>query len=452
MTRENRRRLRLAKAAEVLEYSRCLDENSLSMTGEPEQGGSDGRGIAMPAAERFIAHADMDAFYASIEQLDNPELRGKPVIVGGSSARGVVTSASYEARKFGVRSAMPSAQARKLCPHAIFVHGRMRRYVEISGAVRKAFDSFSPVVEPLSLDEAFLDLTGTQRLFGSPLDAGHALKRSVLEQTGLVVSVGIAPIKMAAKILSDLSKPDGLLMLGAEHLETFLEPLPVERLWGVGRVTLERMHEAGIMTIGDLARRDAVALRRLFGSFGSHLHELANGRDPRAVVADWQHKSYGEESTFEHDLALQSLELKRVLIAHGEAIGRRLRADGVRAQTVTLKLKLARPLGGGRYPIVTRAISLQAGTDDGASIARAAISLLERLTAPERARLAGIQMHKLVRQDTAQLPLFSRQSESSSRAERLNRALDEVARRFGESAVTRGRAEADRISPTRRIK
>jgi DNA polymerase IV len=436
----------------VLEYLHCLGENSLSMTGERAQDDTEGRLIGVPAAERFIAHADMDAFYASIEQLDNPELRGKPVIVGGSSARGVVTSASYEARKFGVRSAMPSVQARKLCPHAVFVHGRMGRYVEVSGAVRKAFDSFSPVVEPLSLDEAFLDLTGTQRLFGSPLDAGRALKRRVLEQTGLVVSVGIAPIKMAAKILSDLSKPDGLLVLGAEHLETFLDPLPVERLWGVGRVTLEQMHDAGIVTIGDLARGDALALRHLFGSFGSHLHELANGRDPRPVVADWQRKSYGEESTFEHDLALQSLDLKRVVIAHGEAIGRRLRADHVHAQTVTLKLKLARPLGGGRYPIVTRAISLRAATDDGATIARAAISLLERITAPERARLAGIQVHKLLRRDTAQLPLFSQQSESSSRADRLNRALDEVARRFGESAVTRGRAQAERISPTRRIK
>ncbi|HKV55683.1 MAG TPA: DNA polymerase IV, partial [Candidatus Binataceae bacterium] len=238
-------------------------------------------------AERTIAHADMDAFYASVEQLDNPELRGKPVIVGGSSTRGVVTSASYEARRFGVRSAMPSAQVHKLCPQGIFVRGRMRRYVEVSRAVREAFDSFSPIVEPLSLDEAFIDLTGTERLLGTPLAAGRALKRRVLEQTGLVVSVGIAPIKMAAKILSDMSKPDGLLMIGAAELPTFLDPLPVERLWGVGRVTLERMNRAGILTIGDLARHDVAALRGMFGSFGPHLHELANGRDPRRVVADW---------------------------------------------------------------------------------------------------------------------------------------------------------------------
>ena len=249
--------------------------------------------------ERVVAHADMDAFYASVEQLDNPELRGKPVIVGGSSMRGVVTSASYEARKFGIRSAMPSMQAHKLCPHGIFVRGRMRRYVEISRLVREVFDSFSPVVEPLSLDEAFIDLTGTERLFGTALDAGRALKRRVLERTGLVVSVGIAPTKMAAKILSDLSKPDGLLAITIDYLRDFLKPLPVERLWGVGRVTLERMNQAGIRTIGDLGRHDVTALRHMFGSFGPHLHQLANGDDPRGVLADWQRKSYGEESTFE---------------------------------------------------------------------------------------------------------------------------------------------------------
>jgi DNA polymerase-4 len=403
-------------------------------------------------AERVIAHADMDAFYASVEQLDNPELRGKAVIVGGSSRRGVVTSASYEARKFGVRSAMPAIQAHKLCPHGIFVRGRMRRYLEVSLLVREVFESFSPLVEPLSLDEAFIDLTGTERLFGTPLETGRALKRRVFEHTGLIASVGIAPTKMAAKILSDLSKPDGLLMITAAHLNIFLEPLPVERLWGVGRVTLERFHRLGIMTVGDLARYEPMALRSAFGSLGAHLHELALGRDPRPVVADWQRKSYGEESTFERDFALDSLELRRVLIAHGEAIGRRLRADRVRARTVTLKLKLARPLGGGRYPILTRSISFDAATDDGAAIAQAAISLLERVSVPEQARLAGIHVHQLERHGSTQLVLFDPPRASASRARRLNQALDEVARRFGENALTRGLVQADRAAPTRRIK
>jgi DNA polymerase IV len=402
--------------------------------------------------DRVIAHADMDAFYAAVEVLDNPSLRGKPVIVGGSSARGVVTSASYEARKFGVHSAMPTAQAHKLCPDAIFVRGRMARYAEISRAIRAVFDAFSPVVEPLSLDEAFLDLSGSERLLGPALEVARALKRRVLERTGLVVSVGVAPTKMAAKILSDMSKPDGLLLLGPEYLREFLEPLPVERLWGVGRVTLARMHQLQIRTIGDLARHDAGDLRSRFGSFGPHLYELANGRDPRSVVADWQRKSYGEENTFERDLALDSLELKRVLIAHADALGRRLRADQVHARTVTLKLKLARPLGGGRYPLVSRSSSLDDATDDSAAIAKIAIALIARVTAREKVRLAGIQVHNLERADSSQLGLFDSPAGGAAKSARLNRALDAVARRFGDEAVTRGLTHAERAAPSRRVK
>jgi DNA polymerase-4 len=401
---------------------------------------------------RVIAHADMDAFYAAVEVLDNPALRGKPVIVGGSSARGVVTSASYEARKFGVHSAMPTAQARKLCPDAIFVHGRMDRYVEISRAIREVFNAFSPVVEPLSLDEAFLDLSGSERLLGPALEVARALKRRVIERTGLVVSVGVAPTKMAAKILSDMSKPDGLLLIGPEHLRAFLEPLPVERLWGVGRVTLAGMHQFGIRTIGELSRRDSSDLRSRFGTFGPHLYELANGRDPRPVIADWQRKSYGEESTFEHDLALDSLELRRVLIAHAEALGRRLRTDQVHARTITLKLKLARALGGGRYPLVTRSTSTENATDDSATIAKVAIALAARVTKREKVRLAGIQVHNLERADAAQLGLFDSSIGGAARNTRLNRALDEVARRFGDEAVTRGMTHAERAAPARRIK
>jgi DNA polymerase-4 len=257
---------------------------------------------------------------------------------------------------------------------------------------------------------------------------------------------------MAAKILSDMSKPDGLLVLAADDVRAFLEPLPVERLWGVGRVTLRCMNQIGITTIGELARHDATELRHLFGSFGAHLHELANGRDPRPVIADWQRKSYGEESTFEHDLELSSLELKRVLIAHGEAVGRRLRADYVRARTVTLKLKLARPLGGGRYPMVTRSVTFETSTDDGGRIARYAIHLLERVPILDKVRLAGIQVHQLERKNEMQLALFDSASRDESRAGRLNKALDEVSRRFGESAITRGLVRAERATPTSRIK
>jgi DNA polymerase-4 len=314
------------------------------------------------------------------------------------------------------------------------------------------FESFSPVVEPLSLDEAFIDLTGTEKLLGPPLEVARQLKRRMREATGLVVSVGVASIKMVAKILSDMSKPDGLLSLGPEDVRDFLEPLPVERLWGVGRVTLERMHAAGITTVGELARHDPADLVARFGSMGAHLHELAQGRDPRPVVADWQRKSYGEENTFGADVALDSLELARTLIAHGEAIGRRLRADRVRARTVTLKLKLARPLGGGRYPILTRSFSLEQSTDDGAEIAAAATRLLERVRSGDRIRLAGVHVHNLERPDDSQLGLFDSAATADSRRSRLNRALDAVARRFGDEALTRGLVHAERAAPSRRIK
>jgi DNA polymerase-4 len=273
-----------------------------------------------------------------------------------------------------------------------------------------------------------------------------------MEATGLVVSVGVAPSKMIAKILSDMSKPDGLLCLGPEYVRQFLEPLPVERLWGIGRVTLERMHAAGIRTVGELARCDAAALKSRFGSLGPHLHELANGQDPRAVIAGWERKSYGEECTFERDLALDSLELKRVLIAHGEALGRRLRADHAAARTVTLKLKLGRPLGGGRYPILTRSRSFPDASDDGNAIAKAAIGLLAQVTPKENVRLAGIHVHNLERADALQLGLFDTPPSAASKSNRLNRALDAVARRFGDDAVTRGLAQAERAAPTRRIK
>ncbi len=399
-----------------------------------------------------IAHADMDAFYASVEQLDDPALRGKALIVGGSSRRGVVTSASYEARAFGVRAAMPTAQAHKLCPHGIFVPGRMSRYAEVSRQIRSVFESFTPVVEPLSLDEAFLDLSGTQRLFGSPLETGRAIKREIHRATGLVVSVGIAPVKMAAKILSDMSKPDGLLVLGPGLVRTFLDPLPVDRLWGVGRVTLARLNDAGIRTIGDLARSDPALLASRFGSLGTHLYELANGRDPRPVVADWQRKSYGEENTFEHDLTLDAEKLRTTLIAHGEALARRLRADQMRARTVTLKLKLAKPLGGGRFPLVTRSFSLRSATDDGAEITRVAISLLSRVRRDQKIRLAGIQVHNLERAETAQFGLFGPEREAATRHARLNLALDKVTERFGHEAITRGFARAEKAAPSTRLK
>ncbi|MGH7864543.1 MAG: DNA polymerase IV [Candidatus Binataceae bacterium] len=407
------------------------------------------------AAGRVIAHADMDAFYAAVEQLDNPELRGKPVIVGGNSARGVVTTASYEARKFGVHSAMPTVQARRLCPDGIFVRGRMKRYVEVSRVVRRIFESMSPAVEPLSLDEAFIDLTGTDRLFGHPIEAARMLKQRVHDETGLAVSVGVAPTKMAAKMLSDMSKPDGLLYIDAADLTEFLRPLPVGRLWGVGRVTQERLHAANIATVGDLANRDVADLKARFGSMGMHLYELANGRDPRGVIADWQRKSYGEENTFERDHATEEDAVIRAIIAHSDALGRRLRADSVRARTVTLKLKLAKRAPGaapGRYPLISRSFSLERATDDGAEICAIARGLLAAEARRGPIRLIGVQVHNLERVDAAQLGLFDALPEETSKRQRLNSALDRVAQRFGADVVTRGLAHAERAAPTTRMK
>jgi DNA polymerase-4 len=401
---------------------------------------------------RVIAHADMDAFYASVEQLDDPAIRGLPVIVGGTGARGVVSSASYEARRFGVRSAMPSVQARKLCPDGIFVAGRMKRYVEISRQVRRVFDSFSPLVEPLSLDEAFIDLTGCERVLGAPAAIAVSIRARVREETGLIVSVGVAPIKMVAKILSDMSKPDGWLILGPSYVREFLSAMPVERIWGVGRVMLERLHREQIHTAGDLAARDPAELARKFGSMGPHLHALASGEDAREVVGDWRRKSYGEENTFASDLELDSTELRRILIAHADAIAARLRADHVRARTITLKLKFAGALGGGRFPMITRSHSLDIPSDDGPEISAIATAMIARVRSRDRIRLAGIQAHNLEPAEASQPGLFEQAGPRVARRDRLNQALDTLSKKFGDGTVSRGLARADRAAPTTRIK
>ncbi|HJQ84968.1 MAG TPA: DNA polymerase IV, partial [Candidatus Binatia bacterium] len=250
-----------------------------------------------------ILHADMDAFYASVEQRDRPELRGRPVIVGGTSTRGVVMAASYEARPFGVRSAMPTVQARALCPDAVFLPGDMAKYRRVSAQVRTVFESVSSAVEPLSLDEAFIDVTGSVRLLGAPVAIGRLLKERVRVATGLAATIGIGPGKMIAKIASDVAKPDGLLEVRAEEVTAFLEPLPVGRLWGVGPVTDAALARAGVRTVGELARCGPAAIEPFVGPrTAAHLAALARGDDPRTVVPDLAAKSYGEEGTFGRDV------------------------------------------------------------------------------------------------------------------------------------------------------
>jgi DNA polymerase-4 len=396
---------------------------------------------------RVILHADLDAFYASVEQRDRPELRGKPVIVGGTGRRGVVSAASYEARAFGVRSAMPGYEARRLCPHGIFLPGDMRRYAAVSRRVFAVFERFSPLVEPISLDEAFLDLTGTERLHGPPRAAGEALRRAVREEIGLAVSVGIAPIKMVAKIASDEAKPDGLLEVRAEDVRAFLDPLPVGRLWGVGPVAEARLRAAGIATIGDLARRDEARLRALLGeSLGAHAHELASGLDDRAVVPDREAVSYSEENTFASDVSDRE-RIGAVIQDHAESVARRLRRDSLAARTVVLKVKLAerRAPGPRGLAILTRRATLAEPSDDGATFAREAKRLLARV--PSVAiRLVGVGATNLVPIEAAQLGLFE-PSRERRRSVRLNRALDAIADRFGARAVVRaGQEEARRAA------
>ena len=402
-------------------------------------------------ATRSILHADMDAFFAAIEQRDDPRLRGKPVVVGGSSSRGVVAAASYEARVFGIHSAMPSAQARKLCPDAIFVRGRMSVYSRESRRIFAIFERFTPAVEGISLDEAFLDLTGTEKLFGPPERTAERLRAEVRAETGLAVSAGLAPVKLVAKIASDLAKPDGLLIVRPGEVRAFLEPLPVGRIWGVGPVTRARLERAGIHTIGELAGRKDLELHALLGSFGPDAARLARGEDAREVEPYREAKSYSEENTFEHDVADRA-ELERAIRAHAEAVARRLRHDGLRARGVHLKLKLARSLGGGRFPILTRSCTLARPSDDGAELAAAGRSLLTRAALEEPVRLVGLAAERLEAEGPEQLALIDESAESRERRTRLNHALDAIRARFGPEALERAEGAPERAGLSFQIK
>jgi len=387
---------------------------------------------------RVVLHADMDAFYASVEQRDRPELRGRPVIVGGTGRRGVVSAASYEARVFGVRSAMPTYEARRLCPDGVFLAGSMQRYTRESRRIFEIFRRFTPLVQGVSLDEAFLDISGTARLFGPPAELGRQLRGAVRDQTGLAVSVGIAPVKMVAKIASDLAKPDGLLEVTDAGVRDFLDPLPVGRLWGVGPVTRQRLEAAGLRCVGDLAAAGSGRLEALLGSWGVEIARLARGEEVGEVEPYREPVSYSEENTFSEDVSDRDV-LRATIIAHAEAVGRRLRADGVRARTLVLKLKLARRRAPGArgYPVITRRVTLAAPTDDGDALARAAFAQLERAALREPVRLLGVGATNLVGRREEQLSLFA-DAEPAGRRGRLNRALDELTRRFGADAVVRG--------------
>ncbi len=377
--------------------------------------------------DRWIAHVDMDAFYASIEIRDDPSLAGKPVVVGGSAThRGVVAAASYEARRYGIHSAMPMAKAIGLCPHLVRVAGNIAKYAGESERIMEVLHRFSPLVEPLSLDEAFLDLTGTEKLFGPPEDAAGRIKREIREATSLTASVGIAPRKFLAKIASDLRKPDGLVVVRPEDVSSFLAPLPISRLWGVGPKTLAVLQSIGIATIGDLARRPSEEICRRFGAWGEQLLALARGEDEREVTPDWEAKSYSHEETFPHDRS--DLEfLESVLLDQADRVARRLRQAGVAGRIVSIKLR------DGAFRTITRQHRLAHAVALAAPIYEEARRLLRENWDGRPVRLLGVGVSG-IEPEGIEVDLFG-DSDREARHRKLADAIDRLQDRYGRSKI-----------------
>jgi DNA polymerase-4 len=376
-----------------------------------------------------ILHADLDAFYASVETLKDPSLRGKPVIVGGTSGRGVVTSASYEARRYGVRSAMPTARARRLCPNGIFVQPSFPAYIAKSKQVKEVFDAFSVAVEPLSLDEAFLDLGKAWRLWPDPATAAEALKDRVLRTTGLVLSVGVAPNKFLAKLASRMAKPDGVLVVHSDRVPEFLGPLPVGHLWGVGEQTAAVLERLGLRTIGDVAACPPPVLERALGSYGAGLARLASGRDDREVVADLVAKSVGAEETFQADL-IEETSMLGALLKLSDRVASRLRGQGISGKTVSLKVRLS------TFETFSRSKTLKYELDGATAIYGLARELLETFLegkppSRRRIRLLGVSVTNLSQWPASDQIVFERQPEWGA----AETALDRVRMRFGDDAL-----------------
>jgi DNA polymerase-4 len=374
-----------------------------------------------------VLHVDMDAFYASVEVRRRPELRGKPVVVGGIGPRGVVSAASYEARVYGVRSAMPSSRARRLCPNAIFLPPDFTEYSAASRAVMRIFREVTPLVEPISMDEAFLDVSGAQRLLGQPAGIAALIRRRVREEQSLPCSVGVAPTKFVAKLASARAKPDGLVVVPAARVLDYLHPLPVEALWGVGERSAEVLRRLGLTTVRDLAQAPPGMLRAALGeAAATHLHELAWGRDPRAVVPEHVEKSVGAETTFDTDIDDLPTLRRTMLALAGKAAGR-LRQSGQVGRTVSIKVRLA------DFRTLNRSRTLTGPTDVTKEVFETAWSLYEVLRPGDRIRLIGVRIEGLLDADRAprQLTLGARER-SWSEAER---AADAAVARFGAAAV-----------------
>ena len=382
---------------------------------------------------RTIIHLDMDAFYASVEMLDNPDYRNRPVIVGGTSNRGVVSAASYEARKFGIHSAMPIIKARQLCPQGIFLPVRMNRYREISDQIFTIYLQFTPLMEPLSLDEAFLDVTGSVGLFGSGEVIARKIKHLVRQETGLTVSGGVATNKLLAKIGSDLNKPDGLTIAPAGEERKFLAPLPIDKLWGVGRVAGKNLAMLGVQTIGDLARLPLAILERKFGKQGLWLHQASLGIDHRPVEPERPTKSIGHEETFAVNLIDPAI-ICQELLALASKVGQRLRRHGLAGRTVTLKIKYH------DFTLQTRSTTLKNPTTDDREIFALTRQLLNKTEAGKKTiRLLGVSLSNLSKgKESIQLELFSGDQQHREKRTRINTAVDSIHDRFGGKAIQPG--------------
>lgn len=377
----------------------------------------------------MILHIDMDAFFASVEQHDHPELRGKCLIVGGQSERGVVTTASYEARRYGVRSAMPMFEARRRCPHAIVIPGRMERYKAVSGRIMELLEAFSPLVEPVSIDEAYLDISGGTRLFGPPEEMARRIKQKILQTTGLTCSIGGAPLRFVAKIASDLEKPDGLTIIHPETVPGFIEQLPLAKIPGVGAVTQTHLAGMQLKTLGDVRGYPEAILVRRLGKFGQRLAALARGEDPRPITPHTAAKSVSAENTLAVDTLDRGL-LHDLLLRHAEDIGRQLRRLDLKARTITLKIKHA------DFQQVTRSKTLPMPVQSVESILRQADELLRDYPLQRKVRLIGLGASHFVPAATpVQIELFPQDSQRPSSWEKVDHALDAIQARFGRDAI-----------------